>query len=359
MLYLDGYDDGYPTTAPVMSFKPNKLGLYDLGGNVREWCNDWYDSGKKDRLARGGFWGHAVRTTLLSSSRDQMSPEARLSDNGFRIVVETKPQATTGKPVTPAPPVVPPPAPATAAKSDFSNSLGMKFVKVTGTQVLFCIHETRRQDYAVFAAEVQGVDGSWKNQTREGVPCGHEDNHPVVGVSWDDANGFAIWLSKKEGRKFRLPTDKEWSYAVGIGRDEKWTKDTTPEMLKVKVLNEFPWGSDFPPKTKELIGNYGDMAWKGIAATQPFIEGYSDGFATTAPVMSFKPNKLGLYDMGGNVMEWCEDWFNAAQKDRTLRGAGFSNSERGSVLSSDRTHYPPATRSYIYGFRIVVEMTAP
>lgn len=72
----------------------------------------------------------------------------------------------------------------------FTNPLGMKFVPVPGTDVLFCIHETRRADYTAYASESSGVDGSWKNQNRGGIPAGMDDNHPVVGVSWADAKGF-------------------------------------------------------------------------------------------------------------------------------------------------------------------------
>ena len=360
--YIDGYDDGYPTTAPVMSFKPNKLGLYDLGGNVWEWCEDCYDDAKKDYVFRGGSWCISSREYLLSSSRIPHAPNYTNFHNGFRCVVETHSPASTSnttKPGSPPQPPPPPPAPATAAKSDFTNSLGMKFVKVPGAQVLFCIHETRRQDYAAYAAEVPGVDGEWKSQQRDGIPVGDKDDHPVVAVNWDDANAFTAWLSKKEGRKYRLPTDKEWSYAVGIGRDEKWTRDTTPEMLNGKVPNEYPWSGGYPPKTNDRAGNYVDTATKEKFPTQPSLEGYTDGFVTTAPVMSFKPNKVGLYDMGGNAREWVGDWWNDTQKERVLRSPSFDNFDSGNLLSSRRFHCPPADRPYNSGFRIVVEMTAP
>ena len=99
----------------------------------------------------------------------------------------------------------------------FTNTLGMKFVPVSGTEVAFCIWESRVKDYAAYAAANAGVDGSWKKPGFK-----QEDTHPVVKVSWNDAQAFCEWLTKKElaegkikaGQKYRLPTDAEWSVAV-------------------------------------------------------------------------------------------------------------------------------------------------
>ncbi len=236
----------------------------------------------------------------------------------------------------------------------FVNTLGMKFVPVPGTTILMCIHETRRQDYAAYAQAVPTVDGAWKNQEYEGVPCGHEDSHPVVGVSWDDAQGFCTWLSKTEVKTYRLPTDREWSIAIGIGRAEKWTKEATPEMLNDKLADEFPWGDDFPPSTKDQPGNYADSAWKAQFPKEPFLEGLTDGYATTAPAMSFKPNKLGIHDLGGNVWEWIDDWWNAEKAQRTLRGGAWSYNERTSLLSTHRSRRRSSDRLNTIGFRCVV-----
>lgn len=244
----------------------------------------------------------------------------------------------------------------TAVGSQFTNSLGMKFVKVPDTNVLFCIHETRRQDYAEYADEIPAVDGSWKTVNKDGMPASDKDDHPVGNMLWQDAQGFCEWLSKKEGRTYRLPTDKEWSCAVGLGRIEKWAAGTTPEMLNGKVTNEFPWGDDFPPKGKGK-GNFADENWKSKFPSLPFLEGYTDGFVTTAPVMSFKPNKLGIYDMGGNVWEWLGDTFNAATPQHALRGASWDSLRVGHLLSSARIRNP--NRRYDYGFRVVLEEKAP
>lgn len=242
-------------------------------------------------------------------------------------------------------------------KEWFTNSLGMNFVPVPGTDVLFCIHETRRQDYEAYAAEVPGLDGAWKNQNWSGIPCGDKDTHPVVGVSWEDAQNFCKWLSKKEGKTYRLPTDEEWSIAVGLGRKEKQDKKVTPAMLSDKESKEFPWGGDFPPKTKDRAGNYGDASCKAkapVGAAQ-YLEDYDDGFPTTAPVMSYKPNKIGLYDLGGNVWEWCEDWYDNAQKERVTRGGSWLSSRI--LLSSNRGYSAPTNRANAIGFRCVMVMS--
>ena len=240
----------------------------------------------------------------------------------------------------------------------FINTLGMKFVRVPGTEVLFGIHEVRYKDYAAYALENPGMDGPWKNQTVDGfkITERHED-HPVVKVSWQDAQKFCAWLSKKEGKSYRLPTDEEWSVAIGLGRKEKHANDMMPEMLNGKETTEFPWGGDFPPKTQDKAGNYSDASRKAKAprGDGQYLEDYDDGFPTTAPVMSFKPNQFGLYDMGGNVWEWCEDWFDNTQKEQVLRGTSFyDGGNHSSLLSSYRV---PGNRFNDCGFRCVLVLS--
>lgn len=245
--------------------------------------------------------------------------------------------------------------PQTAKDGSVTNSLGMKFIPVKGTTVHFCIHETRRQDYTAFAGEVSDVSSSWKDFNKEGIKAGHEDNHPVVHVSWDDAVKFCDWLSKKEGRKYRLPTDKEWSYAMGCGNSEKWTKSATPESLNSKV-EVYPWGKKFPPKKGEKIGNVGDKSLAAKLPTTPFLADYDDTFLSTSPVMQFPANENGLYDMCGNVMEWVEDWWNEQKVDHVLRGSSWRSHDKKSLNSTLRSKFTPGIDYWgVYGFRIVLE----
>jgi formylglycine-generating enzyme required for sulfatase activity len=244
----------------------------------------------------------------------------------------------------------------TAATKDapFVNTLGMKFVPVpivsgptAGQRVLFSVWDTRVQGYATYAG-AKKVDDSWRKQAKDGVPAGRELNHPVVGVSWEDAQGFCQWLTEKEiaegklpkGVKYRLPTDEEWSWAVGLPPE----LGATPAEKNGKNGVDFPWGKDFPPRGK--VGNYADETFhakfplkedaKDDWNKNRWIEGYTDGYATTSPVGSFPANACGLYDMGGNVWQWCEDWFDASHRDRVLRGASWSDLDRGLLLSSTR-----------------------
>jgi formylglycine-generating enzyme required for sulfatase activity len=88
---IEGYDDGFPTAAPVGSFKPNALGLYDLSGNAEEWCEDWYDASQKKRVLRGGSWVNHGPDSLFSSARGNIAPEARGVICGFRCVLAGAP----------------------------------------------------------------------------------------------------------------------------------------------------------------------------------------------------------------------------------------------------------------------------
>jgi len=90
------------------------------------------------------------------------------------------------------------------------------------------------------------------------------------------------------------------------------------------------------------------------------IKGYNDGFTWTSPVGSFKPNKFGIYDMGGNVWQWCMDSWNDKSTDKVLRGASWGNgSLKMSLSSACRIHATPDACVDNYGFRIVEATDAP
>ncbi len=224
----------------------------------------------------------------------------------------------------------------------FTNTLGMPFVPVKGTDVQFCIWETRVKDYAAYAAANAGVNARWKKPF--GDRFKQADTHPVVNVNWNDANAFCEWLTKKElaegkikaGQKYRLPTDAEWSVAVGLGKE----KGNTPKEKSRGIKDVYPWGKEWPPPVG--AGNY----HKSLKA---------DKFDNTSPVGSFASNKDGLHDMGGNVWEWCEDWYDPAAKAyRVLRGASWYGGRPGYLLSSSRGDLHHGSRRDYIGFRCVL-----
>jgi serine/threonine protein kinase len=241
----------------------------------------------------------------------------------------------------------------------FVNSLGMKFVPVPGTKVLMCIHETRRQDYAAYALENKDVNPRWKNERVDWYPeFVPTDAHPVFPVNWNDAKAFCAWLGRKEGCSYRLPTDREWSVAVGVGDKEDESK--SPEDLAAQLPGVFHWGTQWPPPPG--AGNFKGTEAMALDRGAGVLSDYTDNFPGPAPVMSFPPNPIGLHDLGGNISEWCEDWFNEEQKDKVLRSsAWYLGSGKGNVnlLASQRTHLPPdyAGGNNGRGFRCVIELT--
>lgn len=215
----------------------------------------------------------------------------------------------------------------------FVNSLGMRFVPVKGTKVWFCVWETRVSDYRLFC------EATDRPHTEPDFPQGPA--HPVVNVNWEDAQAFCRWLTGKERNegklgateKYRLPTDEEWSAAAG-GLEG----GATPEK-RMKSQRVWPWGHYWPPQSGD--GNYG-------AALKV------DDYSGTAPVGSFKPNAQGIFDLGGNVWEWCDDWYNEAQVTKTLRGGSFNDAQPGYLLTSYRFSGTMNLGNEDMGFRVVL-----
>ena len=246
-----------------------------------------------------------------------------------------------------------PPSPPNG-KEPWSNSLGMKLVPVAGTRVLFSIWDTRVRDYAVFAkTDAHQGGGFWNSPGFVQTP---ED--PVVRVTWQHAKAFCRWLTEREkaagwigpDQSYRLPTDVEWSVAVGLVDEQ----GSTPQYKHQRVKNVYPWGGEWPPP--KSAGNY--RGSETVTANGPSehktIQGYRDRYAKTSPVGSFRMNRFGLYDMGGNVWQWCEDWFDSQQIYRVLRGGSWDDDEAENLLSSSRAYAPPNTRNGSSGFRCVL-----
>ena len=167
----------------------------------------------------------------------------------------------------------------------------------------------------------------------------------MVNVNWENARSFCEWLTRKEraegkisaNQHYRLPTDAEWSMAVGLGRE----KGGTPEEKNEGIQNAYPWGKKWPPP--KGAGNYHESLTV-------------DSFKYTSPVGSFAANQLAIHDLGGNVWEWCEDWYSTvANGHRVLRGASWDYAGDGNgLLSSGRDCEAPGNHDNDVGFRCVL-----
>jgi formylglycine-generating enzyme required for sulfatase activity len=349
---VDGYKDGFVTTAPVMTFAPNKLGLFDMAGNVFQWCEDAYKPQSQWKVLRGSSWKEGLSAGLWSCFRKRFLPGARGADVGFRVaLVPDANQAELEQDSQWMPPVTPQNA---TLEHPYVNALGMKFVPVPGTSVLFCIHDTRRRDYEVFDEANSGMDKTWRNAQYNGVFLGWNADNPVVAVNLGDADYFCQWLTFEELNHYRLPTDHEWSMAVGIGDRED--PKASPEGKSGKIPEIYSWGSAWPPPAG--TGNFADIAFKEVFPNVQvgIIDGYKDGFATVSPVMSFPPNKLGLFDMAGNVWQWIQEKYNPEADRWVLRGGSWFNGDARYFLSSYRAGEAPDRRHAHIGFRPVLAL---
>ncbi len=227
----------------------------------------------------------------------------------------------------------------------WENSLNMKFVPFGN--LMASTYETRVSDYAAFLATVpEGI-----NRPRTGFS--QDPEHPVAGVSADDARAFCRWLTEKERKagliqpyhKYRLPKDKEWSAMAGV-TDEH---GENPGDRDGSVPGKFPWGKEWPPPPG--TGNFSDTsAGENGAATIP---GYDDKFPKTAPVGMFEPLENGLYDIAGNVWEWVDETYLPTSRNLTARGGGWDVSERENLYVTYRNAVSPTlTRNNPYGFNL-------
>ncbi|MEZ6057278.1 MAG: formylglycine-generating enzyme family protein [Planctomycetaceae bacterium] len=144
-------------------------------------------------------------------------------------------------------------------------------------------------DAATSRVRITKTNYTWRNPGFE-----QGDTHPVVNVTWNDAQAFVQWLSRKSLRKCRLPTEAEWEYACRAG---------TGNERALSFLGE--------ARYEELL-NVSDRSLHKISSPDSFWTGIdgNDGYPFTSPVGAFPANAWGIHDMHGNAAEWCEDWYD-------------------------------------------------
>jgi hypothetical protein len=193
-----------------------------------------------------------------------------------------------------------------------------RFIGIIYEELPFAPNLTVSRD--VFLAPNQNApDGnSLVDQARAGFP-GSARGHALQAADWRGTE-------RSNGIVFRT---REYA-----GREEHQDK-------------LYPWGTRWPPPSG--AGNY-----RGVESKMGnVIDGYNDGYPRTSPVGSFASDKNGLYDMGGNAWQWCEDWYNSAKKDRVLRGASWFFSSPGILLASRRGGDTPGERGDHVGFVVL------
>lgn len=196
------------------------------------------------------------------------------------------------------------------------------------------------------AFEGRSPSYSWRNP---GFALG--DEHPVVNVTWNDAQALSKWLSEQEGVRYRLPTEAEWEYAARGGTRTRYhSGNEVSSLLQVANVFDADAGRNWPQWQQHALAGH-------------------DGFEFTAPVGSFAPNAFGLYDMHGNVWEWCADWYDenyyarSPLHDPSGPQAGSVRVRRGGswhtwpfyARASYRNWNAASTRYTLVGIRLVRE----
>jgi formylglycine-generating enzyme required for sulfatase activity len=190
------------------------------------------------------------------------------------------------------------------------------------------VHRVTLSDYYIGETEV--TQGLWEAVMGSNPSNFKGSNLPVERVSWDDSQAFIRKLNQLTGRRFRLPTEAEWEYAARGGNRSRG----------------YQYGGS---------NTLTDVAWY-----------YDNSKDKTHDVKTKQSNELGLYDMSGNVWEWCQDWYgdysSSAQTNPTGPSSGSSRVGRGGCWSSDawccrvstRINYSPGNANYYLGLRLAL-----
>jgi len=178
--------------------------------------------------------------------------------------------------------------------------------------------------------DIKRVNGtSWRNPGYQ-----QQGDHPVVQVSWNDAQAFCDWLSKKTGKTVALPTEAQWEYAYRAG-----------------TTTAYPWGDS--PNAGKGWGNFADQSLRRKVTNAPAsweFFNWDDGFIFTSPVGHFQANAFGLYDMSGNAWQWCQDRYGTYDRDVSTDPKGMAIGEKR-VLRGGSWYSGPGNCRSAYRFR--------
>ena len=228
-------------------------GIFDMGGDNAQASADEYP---KHKVQISPFYMDITEVTNAQFKKF-------IDATGYITTAEKKPDWEELKKTVPPGTPKPPDSVMVAASLVFNQTSG----------------PVSLNDYSQWWKWSTGAN--WKHPQGPGSSIAGKDNYPVVQVSWDDAMAYCKWAGK------RLPTEAEWEFAARGGLTN----------------NIYPWGNEHvntgKPKANSWEGNF------------PWLNEKKDGFITAAPVKSYSANGYGLYDMAGNVWEWCSDWFNS------------------------------------------------
>ena len=358
-------------TSPVGSFLANGYGLYDMAGNVFEWCWDWYNasyysSGITDprgpqngssRVNRGGSWGSSVAGNPRASNRGITPPNLQDSRNGFRPVrshlLEDMSLIPGGS--------------FTMGRTSGDTDSNAPPVSVTVSAFYMQEKETTKAQW--------GTVRDWalaNGYSDLAVGDGTGPNHPIHSVNWFDVVKWCNARSEMEGLTpcytlaglvmrtgevqpvcdwsatgYRLPTEAEWEKGARGGVEG----------------TRYPWGTDLISHNEANYFSTGSPSFD-VSSPTGYHPAFSSGSIYTSPVGSFPANGIGLYDMSGNVWEWCWDWFDptyyvggradplgpADGVERLARGGSWSAGATSSRCSH-RFSATPALQNSRYGFR--------
>ena len=233
-------------------------------------------------------------------------------------------------------------------RSEITVGQFREFVRASGYRTL-AEREGSSSVYDENSGRMTDARANWQDDYRgRRAP----DELPVVHVAFDDAQAYVAWLAERTGKKYRLPAEAEFEYALRAGS-----------------VTRYPWGDGDPPRVLANLTGAGDRSPSHRTWSRAFPR-YNDGYWGPAPVQSFAANAFGLFDMEGNVSEWTADcwhdnfiraprdasaWVNPGCERHVVRGGSWG-SDPDQVRSAFRLSARSETRSARVGFRVARDL---